>query len=103
MIYENRDFILGPIILMDEIDFLVNMSASADVLAMAKVEVDLNTIPEGKNVRDQSYGREGLLDRLILLSLMLILLKCFPGHHQMARQTCLHPSSYSGRDPRSSE
>ncbi|KAK6352751.1 hypothetical protein TWF696_004753 [Orbilia brochopaga] len=31
-------------------DFLVNMSASADVLAMAKVEVALNTIPEGKNV-----------------------------------------------------
>lgn len=31
-------------------DFLVNMSASADVLAMAKVEVDLNAIPEGKNV-----------------------------------------------------
>jgi len=26
------------------------MSASADVLAMAKVEVDLSTIPEGKNV-----------------------------------------------------
>lgn len=32
-------------------DFLVNMSASADVLAMAKVEVDLASIPEGKNVR----------------------------------------------------
>ncbi len=31
-------------------DFLVNMSASADVLAMAKVEVDLADIPEGKNV-----------------------------------------------------
>ncbi|CCF37543.1 cytochrome b-c1 complex subunit Rieske [Colletotrichum higginsianum] len=31
-------------------EFLVNMSASADVLAMAKVEVDLSTIPEGKNV-----------------------------------------------------
>jgi len=31
-------------------EFLVNMSASADVLAMAKVEVDLNSIPEGKNV-----------------------------------------------------
>ncbi|KAI5846029.1 ubiquinol-cytochrome c reductase [Tricharina praecox] len=31
-------------------DFLVNMSASADVLAMAKVEVDLSSIPEGKNV-----------------------------------------------------
>lgn len=30
--------------------FLVNMSASADVLAMAKVEVDLAAIPEGKNV-----------------------------------------------------
>ena len=26
------------------------MAASADVLAMAKVEVDLSTIPEGKNV-----------------------------------------------------
>jgi hypothetical protein len=26
------------------------MSASADVLALAKVEVDMNSIPEGKNV-----------------------------------------------------
>lgn len=32
------------------VDFLVNMSASADVLAQAKVEVDLASIPEGKNV-----------------------------------------------------
>ncbi|KAF8461406.1 Rieske [2Fe-2S] iron-sulfur domain-containing protein [Kalaharituber pfeilii] len=31
-------------------DFLSTMSASADVLAMAKVEVDLSNIPEGKNV-----------------------------------------------------
>ncbi|KAI9190050.1 ubiquinol--cytochrome-c reductase catalytic subunit rip1 [Blastocladiella emersonii ATCC 22665] len=31
-------------------DFLSNLSASADVLALAKVEVDLTTIPEGKNV-----------------------------------------------------
>ncbi|GAA6005356.1 hypothetical protein JCM11491_002669 [Sporobolomyces phaffii] len=31
-------------------DFLQNMSASSDVLALAKVEVDLTTIPEGKNV-----------------------------------------------------
>ncbi|MCJ1357041.1 MAG: hsp70 nucleotide exchange factor fes1 [Icmadophila ericetorum] len=31
-------------------DFLVNMSASADVLAQAKVEIDLSEIPEGKNV-----------------------------------------------------
>ena len=32
-------------------DFLVNMSASADILAQAKVEVDLSAIPLGKNVR----------------------------------------------------
>lgn len=32
------------------VDFLVNMSASADVLAQAKVEIDLSQIPEGKNV-----------------------------------------------------
>jgi len=31
-------------------DFLTNLSASADVLALAKVEVDLSAIPEGKNV-----------------------------------------------------
>ncbi|KAJ8099696.1 Rieske [2Fe-2S] iron-sulfur domain-containing protein [Lipomyces tetrasporus] len=31
-------------------DFLSNMAASADVLALAKVEVDLASIPEGKNV-----------------------------------------------------
>ncbi|KAF4219591.1 hypothetical protein CNMCM8980_004370 [Aspergillus fumigatiaffinis] len=31
-------------------DFLVNMSASADVLAQAKVEIGLASIPEGKNV-----------------------------------------------------
>jgi len=39
----------------DAPDFLVNMSASADVLAMAKVEVDLAAIPEGKNVRTDIY------------------------------------------------
>ena len=32
------------------VEFLVNMSASADVLAQAKVEIDLSTIPEGRNV-----------------------------------------------------
>ncbi|KAJ7655195.1 Rieske [2Fe-2S] iron-sulfur domain-containing protein [Mycena polygramma] len=31
-------------------EFLKTMSASADVLALAKVEIDLATIPEGKNV-----------------------------------------------------
>ena len=36
-------------------DFLVNMSASADVLAQAKVEIDLSTIPEGKNVPDPNF------------------------------------------------
>lgn len=43
----------SDILIFDLIEFLVNMSASADVLAMAKVEVDLNAIPEGKNVRLQ--------------------------------------------------
>jgi len=41
---------IGAIANARHADFLVNMSASADVLAMAKVEVDLSTIPEGKNV-----------------------------------------------------
>lgn len=31
------------------------MSASADVLAQAKVEIGLGTIPEGKNVRLTFY------------------------------------------------
>lgn len=31
-------------------DFLLNMAASADVLAQAKVEIDLSAIPLGKNV-----------------------------------------------------
>ena len=31
-------------------EFLKNMAASADVLALAKVEVELAAIPEGKNV-----------------------------------------------------
>ena len=30
-------------------EFLQTMAASADVLALAKVEVDINNIPEGKN------------------------------------------------------
>ncbi|XP_031565379.1 cytochrome b-c1 complex subunit Rieske, mitochondrial-like [Actinia tenebrosa] len=32
------------------VDFLSTMSASADVLALAKIEVDLDSIPEGKNM-----------------------------------------------------
>ncbi|ESW96101.1 hypothetical protein KL918_000048 [Ogataea parapolymorpha] len=37
--------------------FLTTMSASADVLAMAKVEVKLNAIPEGKNVVVKWQGK----------------------------------------------
>jgi hypothetical protein len=61
------------------IDFLVNMSASADVLAMAKVEVDLSAIPEGKNVRDNINW-----DRTFSVLMDT-------GHYQMARQASLHP------------
>lgn len=59
-------------------DFLVNMSASADVLAMAKVEVDLSTIPEGKNVRD-------------LNNKSWVWILTGAGDHQMARQARFHP------------
>lgn len=38
-------------------DFLSNMSASADVLALAKAEVDLASIPEGKNVTIKWRGK----------------------------------------------
>lgn len=31
-------------------DILSNMAASADVLALAKVEVEMSAIPEGKNL-----------------------------------------------------
>lgn len=42
---------LDGMLMRYRLDFLVNMSASADVLAQAKVEIDLGAIPEGKNVR----------------------------------------------------
>lgn len=67
-------------------DFLVNMSASADVLAQAKVEIALGSIPEGKNVR------------LLQLSKYLQPLTHQTGHHQMAWQARLHPSPYQRRD-----
>ena len=38
-------------------NFLQTMSASADVLALAKIEVDLTTIPEGKNAALKWRGR----------------------------------------------
>ena len=37
--------------------FLASMGASADVLALAKIEVDLNTIPEGKNAVFKWQGK----------------------------------------------
>ena len=40
----------GRALILSLPDFLVNMAASADVLAQAKVEIDLSTIPLGKNV-----------------------------------------------------
>ncbi len=39
------------------VDFLSTMSASADVLALAKVEIDLTTIPEGKSVTVKWRGK----------------------------------------------
>ena len=46
------------------VDFLVNMSASADVLAQAKVEIDLAAIPEGKNVHTPFHSKLPLTDLL---------------------------------------
>ena len=39
------------------LDFLSTMSASADVLAVAKVEVDLTAIPVGKNATIKWRGK----------------------------------------------
>lgn len=50
MNYDQLDNADAPSSFLHCLEFLVNLSASADVLAMAKVEVDLNAIPEGKNV-----------------------------------------------------
>ena len=38
-------------------DFVSSMSASADVLALAKIEVKLSDIPEGKNVTFKWRGK----------------------------------------------
>ncbi len=42
-------------------EFLVTMSASADVLALAKVEVEIGNIPEGKNVIIKWRGKPVLI------------------------------------------
>lgn len=65
------------------------MSASADVLAMAKVEVDLATIPEGKNVSVSTPGEanaaRGYNEGVFLTNSIV-------GHHQVARKARLHPT-----------
>ena len=43
-------FITASAVKSTVVDLLSSMSASADVLALAKVEVDLTAIPEGKNL-----------------------------------------------------
>lgn len=60
-------------------DFLVNMSASADVLAQAKVEIALGAIPEGKNVRQ--FLRAPFTPSIAIIPNIGV---SFPGHHQVA-------------------
>lgn len=72
-------------------DFLTNMSASSDVLALAKVEVDLTEIPEGK-------VSAALPRRKISGMLMLILFSFVERYHQMARKASLHSSPNKWRD-----
>ena len=44
-------FELSPILFLLTVNkFIANWSASADVLALAKIEVNLSDIPEGKNM-----------------------------------------------------
>jgi hypothetical protein len=59
------------------------MSASADVLAQAKVEIDLSAIPEGKNVGFRLVRCTLELRKLIVA-----------GHYQVARQARLHPTPH---------
>jgi len=54
------------------------MSASADVLAMAKAEIDLAAIPEGKNVWSIATNNFRMETNSSL------------GYRQMARQTSFH-------------
>lgn len=77
-------------------DFLVNMSASADVLAQAKVEIDLAAIPEGKNVRSLPPS---LLtsSKPATIPITLTTLREI-GNRQMARQARLHPPPHRRRD-----
>lgn len=83
-------------------DFLVNMAASADVLAQAKVEIDLNAIPEGKNVRFALSPPPPMLHFPPTTLVQLLNIICNPlGNHQMARQARLHSPPHRRRDQRS--
>ena len=69
------------------------MAASADVLAQAKVEIDLAAIAEGKNVCTSfRLRRPPQCDGTDLPR---------PGNHQMARQARLHPPPHPRRNQRS--
>lgn len=64
------------------------MSASADVLAQAKVEIDLAAIPLGKNVGpfdDSSYIYNPEIPAYV---------KVRAGHYKMAWKTGIHPASH---------
>jgi CTP:molybdopterin cytidylyltransferase MocA len=80
-------------------DFLKNMSASADVLALAKVEVEMASIPEGKNViikvglvasLRRRLCRSGVHYRHILSTSTDTPLL---SQHTVERKASLHPSS----------
>jgi hypothetical protein len=49
-------------------DILANMAASADVLALAKIEVEMASIPEGKWVLDRGRGASRRLRANLFLS-----------------------------------
>ena len=75
------------------------MSASADVLAQAKVEIDLSAIPLGKNVSFSAICTPKLAEKAThnLHEITTI------GYCQMARQTRLHPPPHRGRNQSSRE
>lgn len=91
------------------------MSASADVLAQAKVEVALDAIPEGKNVRFHHFSlfssnaRNSLrfYDKILLLRFNAQICSNIAnnhdntGRHQVAWKASLHSPPHRFRDPRS--
>jgi ubiquinol-cytochrome c reductase iron-sulfur subunit len=58
-------------------DYLVHFSASADVLALAKVEVDMASIPEGKNVIIKWRGKPVFIRHRTAAGIIIIILFIF--------------------------